>query len=174
MRMAGTASLGVGSRIDGPRRPARVIAAFPAAVYLELPAPGPEPRVLALVTPTAVRLPNAVVVTPDPSRDSRDPGARRAAVADRGPLPAAVAGSGPHSSAPHSSGPHGSGPYGSAAPGSTEHDCAASVGEGAVQAGRMLVPVRRWWDPSPVLCPLSRVRIAHASLLLQQICPPPA
>src|SRR5260370_4967323 len=105
MRMAGTASLGVGSRIDGPRRPARVIAAFPAAVYLELPAPGPEPRVLALVTPTAVRLPNAVVVTPDPSRDSREPPARRAAVAAPGPLTAAVPTRGPHSLAHHSSVP---------------------------------------------------------------------
>src|SRR5260370_2095736 len=170
MRVAGTASLGVRSLLDGPRRPARVIAAFPAAVYLELPAPGPDPRVLALVTPTAVRLPNAVVVTPDPSRASGDPGARRAAVADPGPLTAAVAGSGPHSSAPHSSAPHGSGPSGSAAPGSTEHGCAASVGEGAVQGGRMLVRVRRWWDPSPVLGPLSRVRIEQVCLLLEEMC----
>ncbi len=60
--MTGAASLGVRSLIDGPRRPARVIAAFPVAVYLELSIPGPEPRVLALVTPGAVRLPNAVIV----------------------------------------------------------------------------------------------------------------
>ncbi len=137
--MVGTASLGVRSLIDGPRRTARVIAAFPAAVYLEIRAPGPEPRVLALVTPAAVRLPNAVVLTPD-RLPSRDAGTRRAAAMDPGPLtPAASAG-------------------------------AASVGEGTVQAGRLRVPVRRWWDPSPVLGPLSRARLEQGCLLVEEIC----
>jgi hypothetical protein len=139
MRMVGTASLGVRSLIDRPRRPARVIAAFPAAVYVELRPPATEPRVLALITPTAVRLPNAVVVTPDraPGRD-QDP--RRGAAVDPGSLAVAVAGG------------------------------AASVGEGTVQAGRLRVPVRRWWDPSPVLGPLSRARLEQGCLLLEEIC----
>jgi Protein of unknown function (DUF2877) len=139
MRMVGAASLGVRGLIDGQRRPARVIAAFPAAIYLELRLPGPEPRVLALVTAAAIRLPNAVVVTPDLAPGS-DPGARRAAAADPGPLAAAVA------------------------------DGVAWVGEGTVQAGRIRVPVRRWWDPSPILGPLSRARLEQGCLLLEQIC----
>jgi hypothetical protein len=58
---AGAASLALRPVLDGARRPARVIAVFPSAVYLELRG-GPEPRVVAVVGSDAVRLPNAVVV----------------------------------------------------------------------------------------------------------------
>ncbi|HEY8480805.1 MAG TPA: DUF2877 domain-containing protein [Spirillospora sp.] len=58
---AGAASLALRRLLDPPRRPARVIAVFPSALYLEMRA-GPEPRVLAVVTSDAHRLPNAVVV----------------------------------------------------------------------------------------------------------------
>ncbi|MFC5755012.1 DUF2877 domain-containing protein, partial [Actinomadura rugatobispora] len=58
---AGAASLELRPVLDAPRRPARVIAAFPSAVYLETRG-GPEPRVVAVVSSDAVRLPNAVVV----------------------------------------------------------------------------------------------------------------
>ncbi|TDC71371.1 DUF2877 domain-containing protein [Actinomadura sp. GC306] len=58
---AGAASLALRPVLDPPRRPARVIAAFPSALYLETRG-GPEPRVLAVVTSDAHRLPNAVVV----------------------------------------------------------------------------------------------------------------
>ena len=58
---AGAASLTLRPVLDAPRRPARVIAAFPSAVYLETRG-GPEPRVVAVVGSDAVRLPNAVVV----------------------------------------------------------------------------------------------------------------
>ncbi|MWA04399.1 DUF2877 domain-containing protein [Actinomadura sp. LD22] len=58
---AGAASLALRPLLDPPRRAARVIAVFPSALYLEIRG-GPEPRVLAVVTCDAVRLPNAVVV----------------------------------------------------------------------------------------------------------------
>ncbi|GAA3976163.1 hypothetical protein GCM10023085_68240 [Actinomadura viridis] len=58
---AGAASLALRPVLDRPRRPARVIAAFPSAVYLELRG-DTEPRVVAVVSSDAVRLPNAVVV----------------------------------------------------------------------------------------------------------------
>ncbi|WP_395105984.1 DUF2877 domain-containing protein [Actinomadura sp. SCN-SB] len=58
---AGAASLALRPVLDAPRRPARVIAVFPSAVYLESRT-GTEPRVVAVVTSDAVRLPNAVVV----------------------------------------------------------------------------------------------------------------
>ncbi|MFE9101505.1 DUF2877 domain-containing protein [Actinomadura geliboluensis] len=58
---AGAASLALRPLLDPPRRAARVIAVFPSAVYLEMRG-GPEPRVLAVVTSDAGRLPNAVVV----------------------------------------------------------------------------------------------------------------
>ena len=63
---AGAASLALRPLLDPPRRAARVIAVFPAALYLEMRGGGPggrrEPRVLAVVTSDAGRLPNAVVV----------------------------------------------------------------------------------------------------------------
>jgi hypothetical protein len=58
---AGAASLALRPLLDPPRRPARVIAVFPSALYLEMRG-GAEPRVLAVVTSDAGRLPNAVVV----------------------------------------------------------------------------------------------------------------
>ncbi len=57
----GAASLALRPLLDPPRRAARVIAVFPSALYLEMRG-GPEPRVLAVVTSDAGRLPNAVVV----------------------------------------------------------------------------------------------------------------
>ncbi|GIH99724.1 hypothetical protein Pta02_17330 [Planobispora takensis] len=47
--------------LESPRRPARVLAAFPAGVYLEVRAEL-EPHVVAVVTGEATRLPNAVVL----------------------------------------------------------------------------------------------------------------
>ncbi|MCP9984154.1 DUF2877 domain-containing protein [Actinomadura madurae] len=49
---AGAASLALRPLLDPPRRAARVIAVFPAALYLEMRG-GPEPRVLAVVTSDA-------------------------------------------------------------------------------------------------------------------------
>ncbi|REE99620.1 DUF2877 domain-containing protein [Thermomonospora umbrina] len=57
----GAAGVGLRDLIDPPRSPARVIAAFPSALYLEMRAAA-GPRVLAVVTSDAVRLPNAVVI----------------------------------------------------------------------------------------------------------------
>ncbi|RFU39383.1 hypothetical protein DZF91_22685, partial [Actinomadura logoneensis] len=58
---AGAAALPLRRLLDAPKRPARVIAVFPAAIYLEVRGV-PEPRVLAVVAEGAVRLPNAVVL----------------------------------------------------------------------------------------------------------------
>lgn len=62
VQLAGTASMGIRDLVSEPRRRSRVIAAFPAAGYIELPASGPEPCILALVTPAAVALPIAVIM----------------------------------------------------------------------------------------------------------------
>lgn len=131
--LPGAASLAVRGLIDGPRRLSRVIAAFPSAVYLQLCGFGPEPRVLALVTAGAVRLPNGVVVSPYQRRDAPAAGT---------PSPLAVASTGDP----------------------------AYVGEGAVQVGRIRVLVRRWWDPSPVLGPLSAARLVQGCAALDETC----
>jgi len=69
---AGAAGIPLRPLLEAPRRPARVIAAFPSAVYLEMrgdpraesrdESRAREPRVLALVCSDAVRLPNALVL----------------------------------------------------------------------------------------------------------------
>lgn len=59
--LPGTASVAVRALLEGPRRPARVLAAFPSAVYVEMRTAA-EPRVVAVVTAEAVRLPVAVVL----------------------------------------------------------------------------------------------------------------
>ncbi|WP_062345637.1 DUF2877 domain-containing protein [Herbidospora yilanensis] len=60
--LSGAAATSLRPLLEAPRRPARVLAAFPLAVYLEVRTET-EPRVLALVTGEATRLPNAVVLT---------------------------------------------------------------------------------------------------------------
>ncbi|WP_440064206.1 DUF2877 domain-containing protein [Streptosporangium sp. OZ121] len=58
----GAASTALRRMLEAPRRPARVLAAFPAGVYLEVRTEL-EPQVIAVVTGEATRLPNAMVVT---------------------------------------------------------------------------------------------------------------
>ncbi|WP_433500565.1 DUF2877 domain-containing protein [Sphaerimonospora sp. CA-214678] len=60
-RVAGAASAALRPTLESPRRPARVLAAFPLAVYLEVRSET-EPHVIAVVTGEASRLPNAVVL----------------------------------------------------------------------------------------------------------------
>jgi hypothetical protein len=101
-----------------------MVAAGPGAVYLELPASAPEPRVLVVAAADTSRLPNAVAVAPE-------------ALAHIATSP----------------------------PGDE-----AWVGRGTVQAGELTVRVLRWWDPSPVLGPLSRVRVEQGAATLHRAC----
>ncbi|MCK2217415.1 DUF2877 domain-containing protein [Actinomadura sp. ATCC 31491] len=61
VHVPGAASAAVRPLLEAPRRPARVLAAFPAGVYLEVRTE-PEPTVIAVITGEAVRLPNAVLL----------------------------------------------------------------------------------------------------------------
>ncbi|WP_248965650.1 DUF2877 domain-containing protein [Sphaerisporangium perillae] len=68
----GAASTALRPALESPRRPARVLAAFPLGVYLEIRT-DTEPFVVAVVTGDATRLPNAVVIgDPLPSISSGD------------------------------------------------------------------------------------------------------
>jgi hypothetical protein len=60
----GVASLAVRDVLRGPRRPGKVLAALPHAIYLEFPDLVPEPRVIAISPPDALRLPNAIITGP--------------------------------------------------------------------------------------------------------------
>jgi hypothetical protein len=110
--VTGAASTAVRRVLDGPRRDARVLAAFRLACYLELSGPA-EPRVLALITARAVRLPNALVLPDGTPLYGLQPGA-----------------------------------YG-------------QVGAGVVAAGPVLAGAARWWDPVPVLSPVTPEALDH-------------
>jgi hypothetical protein len=73
---AGVASLAVRDLLRGERRPGQVLAALPDAIYLEFAEPVPEPRVIVLSPPEAIRLPNAIITG---ARDIRPPGGHEAA-----------------------------------------------------------------------------------------------
>jgi hypothetical protein len=125
--VAGAASLALRHLLDGPRRPARLIAVFPSAVYVEVQVPA-EPRVLAVVSADAVRLPNATVVAASSRLQ----------------------------------------PFGGIHDGDD-----AIIGDGVIDIvapnamPRLRVRVRRWWDPSPVLGPISAARLAHGAVTLE-------
>jgi Protein of unknown function (DUF2877) len=61
---AGVASLAVRELLRGPRRQGKVLAVLPDVAYLEFTEVVPEPRVLAISTPEAIRLPNAIITGP--------------------------------------------------------------------------------------------------------------
>jgi Protein of unknown function (DUF2877) len=67
---AGVASLAVRELVRGPRRHGRVLAALPQATYLEFADAVPEPRVIAISPPDAIRLPNAIIAAPCEDRDT--------------------------------------------------------------------------------------------------------
>src|SRR5690606_15073492 len=66
-QVSGAASTALRPVFSAPRRPARVLAAFPAGLYLEVRTEL-EPHVVAVVTGEATRLPNAVVLNGDMPR----------------------------------------------------------------------------------------------------------
>lgn len=69
----GVASLAIRDLIRGPLRPGKILAVLPRAVYLEFPDSAPEPRVVALSSPGAIRLPNSIVT--NQPREGLEPGA---------------------------------------------------------------------------------------------------
>ena len=115
--LAGVASLAARDLLRGPRRPGKVLAVVPHAIYLEFTDIGSEPRVIALSPPHAIRLPNAIITGPFQAREAAE--------------------------------------------------CWA--GEGRVAACGLDVRIVRWWDPSPVFGPVSRVRLDHGCSVLARL-----
>src|SRR5205823_4207039 len=61
---AGVASLAVRDLLRGIRRHGKILAALPHAIYLEFADTVPEPRVITVSPPDAIRLPNAIITGP--------------------------------------------------------------------------------------------------------------
>ena len=66
----GVASLAASDLLRGVRRHGKVLAVLPQAIYLEFADPVPEPRVIAISPPDAIRLPNAIIGGPWEARAS--------------------------------------------------------------------------------------------------------
>jgi len=64
---AGVASLAARDLLRGTGRHGRVLAALAHAIYLEFADAVPEPRVIAVSPPDAIRLPNAIITSPWPT-----------------------------------------------------------------------------------------------------------
>src|SRR6266568_6634883 len=60
----GVASLAVRDLLRGGRRHGKILARLPHAIYLEFADTVPEPRVIAVSPPDAIRLPNAIITGP--------------------------------------------------------------------------------------------------------------
>src|SRR4029077_12589500 len=69
---AGVASLAVGDLLLGSRRNGQVLAALPHSVYLEFTDVVPEPRVIAVSPPDAIRLPNAIITGPFQAHETEE------------------------------------------------------------------------------------------------------
>ncbi|MEO3869161.1 DUF2877 domain-containing protein [Nonomuraea sp. B12E4] len=90
VRVTGAASAAVRPVLESSRRPARVLAVFPAGVYLEVRTEL-EPSVIAVITGEATRLPNSVLLaTPLPHVTVGDEAAVGDRTVDLGPLSLSV------------------------------------------------------------------------------------
>jgi hypothetical protein len=69
---AGVASLAASDLLRGARRHGKVLAVLPGAIYLEFADAVPEPRVIAISPPDAIRLPNAIISGPWEARASAE------------------------------------------------------------------------------------------------------
>lgn len=118
----GAASLALRHPLAQPPQRARVLAATPLAIYLELPPSAAEPRVIVIAAASAPRLPNSISLL---NLDHH--------FADVTPAE-------------------------------------AWIGRGTAQAGELSVRALRWWDPSPVLGPLSCARLEQGAAALQRSC----
>ena len=136
----GVASLALHRLLREPLQAGRVIAVLPDVIYLDFGEYAGEPQVIALTAPGVICLPNAITLKL-PGQD--------------GPAPPAGA-------------QEPAGPAGREGRTAGRED-RAWAGNGRVLACGMDVQVRRWWDPSPVVGPLSRGRLEHGVASLARV-----
>jgi hypothetical protein len=148
------ASLALHRLLRGPLQAGRVIAVLPDVIYLDFGEYAGEPQVIALTSPGVMCLANAITLKlpgqdgPAPPAGAQEP-ARPAGRDDRtAGLDDRTAGRDDRT------------------PGREDR---AWVGNGRVLACGMDVQVRRWWDPSPVVGPLSRGRLEHGVASLARV-----
>jgi hypothetical protein len=171
----GVASLALHRLLREPLQAGRVIAVLPDVIYLEFGEHADEPQVIALTAPGVICLPNAIMLKlPGQDRPVCPAGAQKPArPAGREDRPARQE----DRPARREDRParQEDRPARQEDRPARQEDRAAGreegawVGNGRVLACGMEVQVRRWWDPSPVVGPLSRGRLEHGVASLAQV-----
>jgi Protein of unknown function (DUF2877) len=147
VEVGGIASLAVRDLLHGPYQAGQLLAVVQGTLIAEFPGAPREPRVIVISAPDSVRLPNAIIANI--------------------PVGAMTTSTTPNSA-----------PVSATAPTTITTKVAkavrppgfASAGGGAVRVGGLTVRARRWWDPSPVVGPLSRGRLDQGAAVLSRMC----
>ena len=147
VEVAGIASLAVRDLLNGRPQAGYVLAVVQDTIIAEFPGATREPRVIAISTPDAVRLPNAII--------AGIPADTLAATMTT--ITTAI------STAAHAA-------KATKTTKEIQASATASASGGAVRIGGLTVLARRWWDPSPVFGPLSRGRLDQAAAVLSAMC----
>jgi hypothetical protein len=147
VEVAGIASLAVRDLLNGRPQAGYVRAIVQDTIIAEFPGATREPRVIAISTPDAVRLPNAIIA--GIPADTLTATMTTITTATSTAAHAAKA---------------------TKTTKDIQASATASASGGAVRIGGLTVLARRWWDPSPVFGPLSRGRLAQAAAVLSAMC----
>jgi hypothetical protein len=143
IEVAGIASLAARDLLHGPRRAGKVVARAHGVIIAEFPRAEREPRVIAVSAPDTVRLPNAIIAEGISAADVTNAASSMHATSDTNFTAAANA---------------------------INTTNSANAGGGSISVGGLTVHARRWWDPSPVLGPLSRARLDRGATVLSLTC----
>jgi hypothetical protein len=162
------ASLALHRLLREPLQAGRVIAVLPDVIYLDFGEYAGEPQVIALTAPGVISLPNAITLKlpgqdgPAPPAGAQEP-ARPAGREDR------TAGREDRTAGREDRTAGREDRTAGREDRTAGREDRAWVGNGRVLACGMDVQVRRWWDPSPVVGPLSRSRLEHGVASLARV-----
>jgi len=164
----GVASLALHRLLREPLQAGRVIAVLPDVIYLDFGEYAGEPQVIALTAPGVICLPNAITLKlpgqdgpapPAGAQEPAGPAGREDRTAGREDRTAGrkdrTAGRKDRTAGRKDR--------------TAGRKDGAWAGNGRVLACGMDVQVRRWWDPSPVVGPLSRGRLEHGVASLARV-----
>ncbi len=137
------------------------MAVLPDVIYLDFGEYAGEPQVIALTAPGVICLPNAITL--------KLPGQDGPALPAGAQKPARPAGRKDRTAGPEDRTEGREDRTAGRKDRTAGRKDGAWVGNGRVLACGMEVQVRRWWDPSPVVGPLSRGRLEHGVASLARV-----
>jgi len=164
----GVASLALHRLLREPLQAGRVIAVLPDVIYLDFGEYAGEPQVIALTAPGVICLPNAITLKL-PGQDGPAPPAGAQEPAGPAGREGRTAGREGRTAEREGRTAEREGRTAEREGRTAEREDRAWAGNGRVLACGMDVQVRRWWDPSPVVGPLSRGRLEHGVASLARV-----